>query len=124
MRENKFRAWDGEKMHRVCRLGMRGFSTDLWSSSPIACDSRTTETLDIMQYIGRHDKSEAEIYEGDWFVTERGESGIVEWKCDGWAVSGYDPCANTVMGDYCDDHIDWDRGEVIGNRFENPGLLK
>ena len=66
MRPIKFRAWDGKKMHKVCRLGCEGFSTDLWSPSPVACESKQHGTLQIMQFTGLHDKNGlAEIYEGD-----------------------------------------------------------
>ena len=122
MREIRFRAWDGAKMHNVCRLGMRGFSTDLWSASPVMCDSRMTSELMIMQFTGLLDKNGKEIYEGDIVrcpvcKPERGH--IVEWR-EGIDQDGYGVCLDVD----CDLPWRWKNFEVIGNVFEHPELLK
>ena len=126
-REIKFRAWDGKKMHKVCRLGLNGFSTDLWSPSPISCLLERTESLQLMQFTGLKDKNGKEIYEGDVLWSEswgnndrqKNQYHIVEWNVFKWVATGYNGALKvspdiTVRHDF----------EVIGNVFENPELLK
>ena len=115
MREIKFRAWDGKRMHAVCRLGLNGFSTDLWSSSPVACDVRFTATLKIMQYTGWKDKNGKEIYEGDIVRDSNRVCLGVEWVGHAFWLK------------YPDGELRWPYSpysEVIGNIYENPELLK
>lgn len=109
MREIKFRAWDGRNMHKVCRLGMHGYSTDLWSPS-IVPDTRTTAKLTFMQFTGLHDKNGNEIYEGDIFGWMGGYIEKVFWddEISGWNI---DKSASQT-------------GEVIGNIYDNPELLE
>jgi len=122
-REIKFRAWDGKKMHSVCRLGLRGFSTDLWSTSPIACDSRYTESLQIMQFTGLLDKNGKEIYEGDILSVERnclwddGRHNIAVEFRHGCFVSSDNGTALSILNAGF-------RPQIIGNIYESPGLLK
>ncbi len=82
--------------------------------------------VEKLQYIGLHDKNGVEIYDGNIvrIVQYPGVVGAVAWNHDRWGIQDYSPCANTVDGDYCDDSIDWERGEVIGNIYEHPELLE
>jgi hypothetical protein len=118
MREIKFRAWDGKRMHEVCRLGLNGFSTDLWSPSPVSCDIRHTKDLTIMEFTGLHDKNGKEIYEGDIvsatiYSDEKSNELEVRWI----------PCCFVI--DYEDSEADmYEIGnfpgqlEVIGNIYD------
>lgn len=77
----------------------------------------------IMQFTGLLDKNGKEIYEGD-VVRALGASvntGVVEFQSlnsNGYPVNGY--IAN-CKGDWLNI---WPSGEIIGNIYENPDLLK
>ena len=117
MREIKFRAWDGKKIHKVCRLGLNGFSTDLWSNGPEACDVHFTDALKIMQYTGLKDKNGKEIYEGDIVSEARGATmGMIVYD-NMHAAFGYRTKASWIPPPGF-----W--GEIIGNIYETPELLK
>lgn len=123
MREIKFRAWDGKKMHKVCRLGLHGFSTDLWSPSPVACDARFTDDLKIMQFTGLKDRTGKEIYEGDivkdCFVISAIGDIPEEPRTPPLTVKIPEFFYSIEFNGYDESDL-----EVIGNIYENPELLK
>ena len=91
----------------------------------------------LMQYTGLKDKNGVEIYEGDIIVTDKGKTGITHetyweifWGTDrddsqmtGWLVRllGVDELTRKTIYTF-DKSICG--GEVIGNIYENPELLK
>lgn len=110
MREIKFRAWNRLEYGFVYSNKPSDFGFWKW----VAYD----DTTPLMQYTGLKDKKGREIYEGDV---------IKEWwnKLD-------NPHITTIVyyknGFYLDDglHSNWNAEdvEVIGNIWENPGLLE
>lgn len=114
-RELKFRAWDGKNMI-------------LFSDMTIGIERRynkpyvffNTDTFggevrlgkhEVMQFTGLHDKNGKEIYEGDILSNYRGSIYTVDDMID--------------FHFYVADNPGWfSISEVIGNRFENPELIK
>jgi uncharacterized phage protein (TIGR01671 family) len=134
MREIKFRAWDKRNKEMVFNVAIT------WESNVIKHipynDSWMDTSLIPMQYTGLKDKNGKDIFEGDYLKCGK---SICEIKYGHFNV--FDP---TVIDEYVDaigfyfeDYIksktkeafgkpyksnpDW--YEVVGNIYENPGLL-
>jgi hypothetical protein len=124
MRPIKFRAWYANKMHMVCRLGLRGYSHDLWDASPVSCLSVSNKAPKIMQFTGLLDSNGKEIYEGD-VVKLRNSIGLF-FTCEIRIIDGcaevYIPCP--IQRDYLKCYTVNHAVEVIGNIHKNPGLLE
>lgn len=123
-REIKFRAWDkqNKKMLILCRLGLRGFSHQSWSPSPISNEHHFDCTLEIMQFTGLLDKNGKEIYEGDIVLYEDRRWEVV-FEYDRWDMKRGE---NYIRyDDLADDpgYTTWEYCEIIGNIYENPDLL-
>lgn len=105
MREIKFRAWDGEKFQTSnCHFcGSKNYNSD----------------YKVMQYTGLKDKNDKEIYEGDLLkITDTFHTYPmpVIWSEDCWTME--------VEGTY-GTLSEWNEaGEIIGNIYENPELIK
>ena len=124
MREIRFRAWDNElkEMTTVMKLFTHGPNGNIWNREFYFKGAILTEPqsnrVELMQFTGLKDKNGKEIYEGD----------ILRWNDKLWPVYYSERLAKYVMGTtkgceiigcgrcaFC---------EVIGNIYENPGLLK
>jgi uncharacterized phage protein (TIGR01671 family) len=120
-REIKFRAWlleakkDGRKMFspeevwihpmrnnsQICEVGLPYKDTKCWYTNKQAI---------LMQYTGKKDKNNREIYEGDILLLPNKKVVEVKWEnFNGWT---------TTIARY------FGKIEVIGNIYENRGLLK
>ena len=92
----------------------------------------------IMQFTGLKDKNGKEIYEGDiinWFADGIEKTAIVIWRSCGWCAERFDKDLNVFERYYQFSNFipveinregkeDMFDGEVIGNIYENPELLK
>lgn len=76
-----------------------------------------TDKLEIMQYIGLHDKNGKEIYEGD-IVKIQDELCIVEYNYNAFCLKVID---QTKLYGWVDFIVY--KCEVIGNIYENKNLL-
>ena len=119
MREIKFRAWDKKEMH----YGVGIDSTDTYprcitGASIDSLRMLPLENIELMQYIGLKDKHGKEIYEGDIFRIppdkhhKEPEDNIVEYFEGIYMLADHGLHLN-----------DWnEKGEIIGNIYENPEL--
>jgi len=69
----------------------------------------------VGEYIGREDKNGKEIYEG--YIVLTNEFG---WKAEVVFHNGMFMCENKGFSAGCE----WDKFEIIGNKWDNPGLLE
>jgi len=121
-REIKFRAWGKSKRamyYQDFAVNPDG-TTKTWG---------LYEHLELMQYTGLEDKNGKEIYEGDIVTAGDNYPSIIEWSHDGDKIEGTGWCLHEVYkGDYdryhTTDAYTNGLGEVIGNIYENPELLK
>jgi len=102
MREIKFRYWDGKSTYTSETLAPM---TELFVEPDVQA---------IMQYTGRKDRNDEEIYEGDIVPTPWGNA-VITWSdafAGFYAKRGGTHIALTEF-----------QPEVIGNIYENPELL-
>lgn len=115
VRKIKFRAWD--KANRRMHEPSHNLLVTSFSGEPYWCfgyEQPTPMDCEVMQFTGICDCNGKEIYEGD----------IIKWDEQEWG----NPFSELVRWDYeflCARESDWPQWcEVIGNRHENPELLK
>lgn len=121
MREIKFRAWNALDSRDECRmLYQPNFSADFRTIMP---DGNEWD-LPVMQYTGLKDKNGKEVYEGDivrWYRKSWAGNKDLEWAYEKvlWETISDD------QGEYAGyDYTHWWNGEVVGNIYENPDLIK
>jgi hypothetical protein len=107
-REIKFRAWDdfNKEMIPYLSIDNQGWIFSSATNSPF-----------VMQFTGLLDKNGKEIYEGDVLkAAKTGKFYPVEWD-------GRDAHFHAQEGQFILMSYNWQYAEVIGNIYENPGLI-
>ena len=131
MNEIKFRAWlrYEKEMSEVLVLDNQEKKVFVVRKDG-ASGCRMFAELELVQYTGLKDKNGVEIYEGD--ILEMAEQSLLRFEVV------YDAGHMAFMRNWIDKRVPATRGkgemeylsantdflEVIGNRFENPELLK
>jgi len=125
MREIKFRIWDGNEIRQIPNYRLDCFGMIWWQfgyDEEKSCDPIRNK---IMQYTGLKDKNNKEIYEGDIIRYDNLKTkddkinvGVVTYREFGTRF-----IANTNNAYYGDEQFYQDYTEIIGNIYENPGLL-
>jgi len=125
MREIKFRAWNIKKKYMVYTgvpdgsgLSYKLFFKNIkhWSMEKDG-NSYALGTDILMQYTGLKDKNNKEIYEGDIFEAGR-LKGVVKFDDGMFLIEVTKGLNSPALWGECR------FGEVIGNIYENPELLK
>lgn len=131
MREIKFRAWD--KRNKEMRYqgqedvfndfeDILNFLTEIWEYVDCEEDKKNFE---LMQFIGLKDKNGKEIYEGDVIVCRDGKY-VIEYveNFAQFVMTNKDIIRTPKQLSEQDANTCMRSIEVIGNKFENPELLK
>lgn len=138
MREIKFRAWN--KTYNDMEMNVQDVSRKRIIGET-ACESfqEVVESweFEVMEYTGIKDDNQVEIYEGD--VIECTENTITykavvrfgEYEQDGSsgeyepiACIGFYADAITLFNDYATSLLSFDKIKIIGNVWQNPGLIE
>lgn len=129
MRELKFRAWN-KKGRRWLGVNLQMSVVDglLWWQFGYGCEivpAEERKNIELMQYTGLKDKNGKEIYEGDILKDGYDRILLVEWYKHGFSFKAVTE-TNFLRAR---DISQWfENGEklpkIIGNIYENPGLLK
>lgn len=130
MREIKFRAWDKDykKIINVDEFDLFLNQIRYWKDKDDEPITLNKGDFEIMQFTGLKDKNGKEIYEGDIFDCIYKRDGcnhklVVDWQEDSarFRIKNFGECDQPNVSKTMSD-LSW--VTVIGNKFENPELLK
>jgi hypothetical protein len=109
MREHIYRAYDKGKMNQPFGL--------LLSDTSKILNGLSNES-EILDFTGKVDKKSVRIFDGDFIKDTGGNIGLVEWNNDhAQYLVNFNGETQELLG-----VEEW--GEVCGNKFQNPELLK
>ncbi|MFW6047500.1 MAG: YopX family protein [Candidatus Woesearchaeota archaeon] len=118
MEEIKFRAWDKDYKKIIYDFNNFVYFDETGEISKL-------NSLEIMQYTGKKDKNDKEIYEDDIVKTNLyGGSGYDTEEFIG--IVKYDKvrCEYRVINDKNYEILGYNQWEKIGNKYENSELLE
>ena len=145
-RELKFRAWDEEESEMFYSNMYQDKTSMAFGLGNFLKECSDVEVEDtLMQFTGRKDVNNKEIYEGDIIIMkdypfygnaevitdsnqkcdELNYVGIVEWDVYIGYFLNLKPISKRVRGGACGSTLqDYDEMIIIGNIYENPELLE
>lgn len=119
MREIEFRAWNKTVKYMVSwasvKRNFRQYLGEPSNSNSNFIANNGTDEWELMQYTGLIDRNGEKIFEGDILKMGTGHIGEIFHSCLGFRF-GRD--ANGFRW------WEWAKGEVVGNIFETPELMK
>lgn len=120
MLEIKFRVWDKDTNRMLYQTDIEYYDDMIGFRFDSDIIGKPEDIIN-MQYTGTWDKNYKEIYDGDVIECD-GYLWLVEYQMSCYTI-GF-ALNNIGHQESCVHHEVWDRGEVIGNIYENPELLE
>lgn len=129
MKEIKFRMWsiENEEMYEVTALDFIIEHVSYWFCNKatvpyvISKESLPFDQCKLMQFTGLSDKNGKSIYAGDILQLYSGKY-LVKWECNHYLHPlPYEEILNIGIPT---SYVEVENGEIIGNVYENPELLK
>ena len=128
MREHKYRAWD-KREEKWLGVNLHMSVTDglLWWQFGIGCSILSAEerkNIELLEYTGKRDKRNIELYEGDIIKDIENWIGIIKWdEKECFFYVEYPLQNETMMFDDAFDSNPERNAEIIGNILQNPELV-
>lgn len=137
MQEIKFKVWD-KKHKKMSLVDAIDFEHDeiYGKNGRERYTPKPFKDIELMQYTGLKDKNGVEIYEGDILLStaSENEEDYKKWRVsyfDGGYIANYkhipmDKRKRSIneIELLCNDNIAFYGFEILGNIFENPGLME
>ncbi|CZR10923.1 YopX family protein [Trichococcus collinsii] len=128
MREIKFRAWDKKIQQFIDAKEIVISDGKIFRNWQDFEDYIPDDgTIDLVWFTGLKDKNGTDIFEGDILTAADGYTGLIGYRAESAQFVGFN-----IGKEFTEEEFDtlytvngsFNSAEVIGNRFENPELLK
>lgn len=121
MREIKFRAWDVKRKKWVTDFSVSNEGKVMCIASCLSYGGVHETKVELVQFIGLHDRKGKEIYDVDVMLWPDGYKQVIGFNEKHTETSVRD--IETSFGYHFDSQHPVEQGEVIGNFYENPELV-